>query len=110
MVGDLQGDLGKMDTNRQSDGYISSDEGFSTLVDKSGHTEGVSQGSIAPKLPSMENLAAVTPETKETEPVSFRYSLYSRPLIIRTSLIRILDYPNYQINDIHSINFVVCIK
>ena len=29
--------------------------------------------------------------------------LYSRPSIIRTSLIRTLDYPNYQINDIHSI-------
>ena len=28
---------------------------------------------------------------------------YSRPSIIRTSLIRTLDYPNYQINDIHSI-------
>ena len=29
--------------------------------------------------------------------------LYSRPSIIQTSLIRTLDYPNYQINDIHSI-------
>ena len=28
---------------------------------------------------------------------------YSTPSIIRTSLIRTLDYPNYQINDIHSI-------
>ena len=28
---------------------------------------------------------------------------YSRPSIIRTSLIRTLDCPNYQINDIHSI-------
>ena len=28
---------------------------------------------------------------------------YSRPLIIRTSLIRTLDYLNYQITDIHSI-------
>ena len=28
---------------------------------------------------------------------------YSRPSIIRTSLIRTLNYPNYQINDIHSI-------
>ena len=29
--------------------------------------------------------------------------LYSSPSIIRTSLIQTLDYPNYQINDIHSI-------
>ena len=28
---------------------------------------------------------------------------YSRPSIIQTSLIRTLDYPNYQINDIRSI-------
>ena len=29
--------------------------------------------------------------------------LYSRPSIIGTSLIRTFDYPNYQINDTHSI-------
>lgn len=56
------------------DGYISSDDGISSLVEKTGFLpEGISGDNVASSFHSVENLVTVTPASEKSECNSSRY-------------------------------------